>query len=1508
MTTSMVTTIRRTSALVLAAALSWGTAAHSAELSAAAWDLHFKEATYQALQQKYFSGLTLLGRLSESAPAERAADLALTQAGLYLGYGLPDQAGLALNQLHMQRTLPDRAWLNLAQMFYQRGHLPQAEETLSRLTDVAPGRSQTERDYLLGLVLLARDRDREAVAALRGLQGQSELSAYGRYNLAIGLAQTKRSNEALTLFEQLASTPSTHSAVQALQDRINLALGHIYLQLDANDHARKALKRIDSAGPLRDQARLGLGWTAYKQRNYRAAMESWSPLAQAPAHEPAGHEAYLGLARAHYELGEAGKAAELYQRAIAAYDHEAGALDLAAVQAIEHGLLDRLLRDEPGMEVNWYWRPATAPQHPAITYLIPLLASHPFQEGLKHYRDLRYLHDQLSNWKHDLHAFQNLLDLRRDAHWQRLPSSLEQSKQFDVSKPEAAAQQLRDELRRVEITGDPSPLAKDNEQKLLSGLQRVQDSLNRLQGLIAVDELQDKYRLLRGLMIWDLVQVYPQRLWDTKKAFIDLDKTLARAGRSQAMLHKSAELAAVGIVTNDQDLEQMAQRRRELTQRTETLLGEQRRYLEAQLRQTLATQRSALKAYLADARLGLAQSLDRLASDTGQDDYKDTIVAYRDYAEFAPLSPHRRAALLRLAHLEMTQADAQYSQLVGKLEGEGRTLVKEAESLYEAAITRYQELLTSYSDQPDNDRVLYQLAKAYDHSGDTVGLLDTLERLALEFPTSVLSDEVQFRRGELLFALGVPDQAAAAYGTVVVMGPSSPYFEKAQYKHGWSMYRLGNYATALESFMKLLDRKLEHTDAVPTAGDEELLNDVLRVSSLGLSQINGAQSIARYIERVGPRKYEDRLYAALAELYMSQERIQDAAATYQAFVARRPTHPRAPEFQTRVMTAYQQGGFADLLIDAKQAFVTQYEPGSDYWKTAPASQDRATLLAQVNSQLHELAQYAHAKAQKSKQPADYRATERWYRLLLNAFPQDASAPETHFLLAELLYETGRYPEAIEAYEHTAYEYATHEKGAEAGYAALLTYRKLESQLSDAESAQWRQRALTATERFAHTYPQDPRIAATLTNAAQERFASKDLALAESLAQRVLTIDPPAEPALRRNAWTILAHGRFDTARYEESESAYSEALQLTAKGDAARPAMRERLAAAIYKQAETARDAGDLSNAVAHFQRLGKIVPESSARPSADFDAATALLTLQDTPAAIKALERFRKDYPNHELQRNVDTKLALAYQEIGDWRKAATELERLAEHGESEELRRDAIWQSAEMYVRAERRDDAIRVFTDYVSRYPAPLQEAVEGMQRIAELYAQQTATTKQHSWLQRIIDADQRGGAARTERTRYLAAHATFTLAEAGLAEFKDATLTHPLNKSLKVKKTKMEASLAAYKRAAEYGIGDITTAATYRIAQIYGDFSTDLMNSERPKGLNELELEQYDILLEEQAYPFEEQAIALHESNAQRTAKQNLYDEWVQKSYAALSKLMPARYGKQEQGELYIDAIY
>ena len=405
---------------------------------------------------------------------------------------------------------------------------------------------------------------------------------------------------------------------------------------------------------------------------------------------------------------------------------------------------------------------------------------------------------------------------------------------------------------------------------------------------------------------------------------------------------------------------------------------------------------------------------------------------------------------------------------------------------------------------------------------------------------------------------------------------------------------------------------------------------------------------------------------------------------------------------------------------------------------------------------------------------------------------------------------------------------------------------------------------------------------------------------------VLDLQPAAAEAQRRTAWTVLAHTAFERGAFDRAEQAYAEVLKLTPDKTAGRNELVERQAAAVYKQGEQARAAGEERAAVGHFARVATLAPQSTVRASAQYDAAASLIALKDWDAATKTLEDFRQRFPNHPLQAEVGNKLALAYLEKGQWSGAATEMERLAGSATDPKIARDALWQAAELFDKAGSRPQAAKAYERYLAQNPQPLEAAVEARYRLARIAKADGSAAREFALMKDIFQADQTGGAARTNRTRYLGATAALALAEPVAEAYRKVALTEPLQKQLKLKKARMEETLKAYAVAADYGVADVSTAATFHIAVVYRDFGKALMASERPKKLSKVEREQYNVLIEEQAFPFEEKATELHELNARRAAT-GLYDRWVKASFDALRELRPVRYGKLERVEGVVDAI-
>ena len=390
----------------------------------------------------------------------------------------------------------------------------------------------------------------------------------------------------------------------------------------------------------------------------------------------------------------------------------------------------------------------------------------------------------------------------------------------------------------------------------------------------------------------------------------------------------------------------------------------------------------------------------------------------------------------------------------------GNRLIRRAYSVL------FHRLLETYPDYRRNDTVLYQLARAYEIAGKNDEALDTLNELVRRYPGTTLIDEVQFRRGEMLFLRKDYIEAEAAYKSVVAAGDSSRFYEQSLYKLGWSQFKLAMHEDSLEPFFELLDRKIagveiqdgEERLAALGRAEREIVEDTFRVLSISFSYMDGADSIASFLSQRGYPEYGYVIFMNLGDLYLEKQRYVDAAETYEAFVKQDPNHPKAPLLQVEVIEAYKQGGFPTLVLDGKKSFVERYGMDGPFWLLNPREQNTA-VAAHVKANLTDLAQYYHAEAQKGGMRADYQESARWYRKYLDYFPGEADSANTNFLLAEILFESKDFALATAEYERTAYEYPLHAHSGEAAYAAILAYRAHEETLAEEAKAAWRAQAM-----------------------------------------------------------------------------------------------------------------------------------------------------------------------------------------------------------------------------------------------------------------------------------------------------------------------------------------------------------------------------------------------------------------------------------------------------------------
>ncbi len=828
------------------------------------------------------------------------------------------------------------------------------------------------------------------------------------------------------------------------------------------------------------------------------------------------------------------------------------------------------------------------------------------------------------------------------------------------------------------------------------------------------------------------------------------------------------------------------------------------------------------------------------------------------------------------------------------------------------AIRLYKKLLKKFPMYEHKDQVLYQLSRAYEEVGQLKPAMKVMNKLVQEFPRSRHFAEVQFRRAEFFFTRKKFLDAEDAYKSIILLGKGTDFYELTLYKQGWTFYKQDMYEDALNHFMALLDYKVSvgfDFGQEKKTSIQKRVDDTFRVISLSFSSLGGADSVINYFKKIGSKSYESDIYSYLAEFYLTKRRYSDAASTYKAFVKNNPYHKISPHFSMRMIEVYHKGHFPKLVIEAKKDYASAYGIHGDYWKYYNIK-EYPEVVGFLKKNIVDLANHYHAIYQnpryRAKKARSFKDASHWYKEFLSSFPKDKQSPGINYLLADLYLENKGFLAAAIEYEKTAYNYPLNKKSSKAGYAAVYAYREHLKVVSQYEKNKVKREVIRISLTFVDVFPKHKKAPVILAAAADNLYEMKDFKLAIKTGHQLINKYPKSKQSLRRSAWLVIAYSSFDILKFKESEQAYTVVLKMPDKDKNLRKKLLENLAAAVYKQGEQANTLKEYRVAANHFLRIKKLAPNSKIRTTADYDAATALIKLRDWPQAATVLLAFRQRYPKHKYRFDITKKIAYVYREDNKHLLAAKEFERIFSESKDQTIRRESLQIAAELYQKIPDKKNTLRIYQRYVKYFPKPLEGALEIHAKIAEFYKSYGQNKERIKTLKYIIKMDAKAGSQRTERTRYLAGIASLAIIEPIFDQLVAIKLKRPFKRNLKKKKRKMKSNLKRYNSLVDYHVGDVTAAATYYIAETYYHFSRALMDSERPRKLSELELEEYNLMLEEQAYPFEEKGIKIHKKNIE-LLNSGVYSLWIDKSLKKLGELVPGRYAKYESSTGVVSSL-
>ena len=879
----------------------------------------------------------------------------------------------------------------------------------------------------------------------------------------------------------------------------------------------------------------------------------------------------------------------------------------------------------------------------------------------------------------------------------------------------------------------------------------------------------------------------------------------------------------------------------------------------------------------------------------------------------------RRSADLRIERAEQLQIDG----------------VGGASTQLHAAIEAYQTLLGDYRDYTNRAQVYYQLARAYELSGDSERTIHYL-LAASEAPYSGdIASEAQFRAAELLVQAKRYQQATEVY-SAVLLDENTEYSDIALYKRGWSFYQLADYQAALADMGVLFEQLLAGettTAALPglaslTAEDavspiemikeenREMARDAMRLSVLSLAA-DTSLLLQDSFTTPSALRFRDDIYHQLGDYLLEKERYTDAADVYRGMVTvKGPSVDSAP-YMDKAIASLEAGGFATLAITAREDYIDLFEPllvseqgeGGESGATDEVAENWVRYCLDI-------AAWRHKEAKETPETeADTRASRflvaaGWHAKLLDKFPNHAEAAQTAVYYGDALYNAGDLQSAALAYARAGYQYPDFEGAADAALASVKSYRAL-LDLGDAPSDAGLRSFFEASQRFVDHYPGHKDATSVQLGSLNVLYSEEQYEALISASATVLK-NPALSEGQRAELLAMVAESNVTLQQYSAAEQAFAKLLALESiAGTARADQVRERQAFAVYRYAETLRDSGQAQQRTIAADKLLEVVAlsqDESIRESALYDAAVLRYELEQWRDSAALLARFITMFPSSDLVPDARGLIASAYEEDGNYAAAAEAYRRIAmQQKVDREIRFNASLKAADLYRRDNNIASLLLAYEEHLEHFPEPVDQAQRIRWQLVEILDEGGALDSQgyRRQLENIVAVDQQNPDL-PEDSRLIAAQSSLALARIDIQRAREIALKQPLKASLARRRSAMDEAIAALDRASQYQFASVSTAASHELGMLYLDFAKALLQSDRPSGLKNDVLAEYSMLLEEQAFPFEEKAIAVFEENLSRLYN-GIWNTELRKSLAALTQLEPARYRKQPKLEAVYDAL-
>ncbi len=582
---------------------------------------------------------------------------------------------------------------------------------------------------------------------------------------------------------------------------------------------------------------------------------------------------------------------------------------------------------------------------------------------------------------------------------------------------------------------------------------------------------------------------------------------------------------------------------------------------------------------------------------------------------------------------------------------------------FDAARGSFQAFLAQYPDSQLKEEARFRLAQALYRQGAFADAAAAY-RSAAE-GKSDFADAAAFERGLALHKAGSLKDAAAAFADMAARFPASARAPKARLYSGTLLYDAGDPSGALARLKPLADAKGELADAAaywsgmcllkmgkPAEAEKAFAGamEAFPKSALLADMRLGLADARLALNQNEPAAQAYREYARV-----SRQPDQAARALYSAAVALHRVEQYGPSDEVcgEFLGKHARAELAPqvLFLSAENRFLQkQYERAAPVYKELLDRKDTpADLAARARFRLAWVHRYAkrYAEALGELDKLDPAAAGK------------TVAAEAGYLRGVCLFETQKYPEAVQAFQ----AYLKSGEAGRFGDDALL-----KTAVAHTKQGQPRE-ARDAFERLLSNYPKSELASQAQYQLGELCHELKDYGRAIGHYRKAAERQPPDE--LSPYALFGLAQCHYDQGDWKDAADAFGQVAATYKDSNLAAPA--------LYRQGLSLTKLSQWAEAEGVFRALLAAAPKHELARSALFMAGTCLQEQKKWAEAAQAFQAVIDDYRADQDQPRVFYELGWSWREAGQEEKSLAAFRALADKFGGDPLAADALFHLAE-------------------------------------------------------------------------------------------------------------------------------------------------------------------------------------------------------------------------------------